>query len=177
MSASSCRPSCGLRHPMAKLQNVCKLGTIPLFARTGSSAYGNRHGITISCTPPALAKAFCQSSWLDAGDPRGRALLQGSRLPLLATLGTGLSLLFKGPGSGPATSPEFSCSTSTLRILDCLSPICCPFSLNALHIPVPFYFSVGHPSLHLGFQCPWSTRGLRGSWSGVPGWDTPTTVW
>lgn len=58
MSASNCRPSCGLWHPMAKLQNVWMLGTIPLFARTGSSAYGNRHGITISCTPPAPAKAL-----------------------------------------------------------------------------------------------------------------------
>lgn len=38
MSASSCIPSLGLWHPMARLQKVRRLGTIPFFARIGNSA-------------------------------------------------------------------------------------------------------------------------------------------
>lgn len=53
MSESSRRPSSGLRHPMARLQNVCRLGTMPLFARTGSRACGDRGSVTVNCNPPA----------------------------------------------------------------------------------------------------------------------------
>lgn len=172
MSASSCRPSCCLRHPMAKLQNVCKLGTIPLFARTGSSAYGNRHGITISYIPATLAKALSVK-------PLGWMLeTQGVELCSKASGSLcwphwALASAYYSRAQGPVQLlPQNSAvgQVSTPCILACLSPICCPFSLNAypsLLLCWPFILALGLSR---------STRGLRGSWSHGPGWDTPTTV-
>lgn len=108
----------------------------------------------------------------------GMALLQGLRLPLLTTLGTGLSPAFKGPDRVllPSTPSDLS---SALPRIQPLYKYNLPFSLplsnmlfllpECLSYPVPLYTSVGHPSLHLGLRCLWSTRSLRGSCPTVQG--------
>lgn len=52
---------------MARLQKVCRLGMMPLFARMGSSACGDRDDTTVSRNPPGLAGIFSAEAygWLE----------------------------------------------------------------------------------------------------------------
>lgn len=70
--------------------------------------------------------------------------------------------------------PELSHAPHPTWLLACLSPTCCPFSRNIKEYSCS---SVCHPSPHLGLKCSWNSRGLEGSRSHGPGWQTTPTVW